>query len=338
LIVAAVTPAFPGESLNHHGVAFRTLEMSFTCRDRFRPLPFASMPFHRIIRTMTVLAFCCLARITGAQSADRSVADSSQTMNSNVSTRFSGGVTAGAIAFTGGRDEQVFSVLLQLRPVGWLSLSAAPGFGRTTFGALSSSGLTDIPVASVAQYSAVGYRWSPIFFGSVSTVLATGQSGTTLSTGRTSASVGAGLSVSPVRHTFLSADAFRPVTPGSGNGSADVWISRSLGRATPSLGYSAEIGRPDSAASLARSVAAGVAFLVDAPISVAFDGAHGLTSGAPRWTFSVSVGTAFSGISPMTGGSIFGRFKNAFGSRATSASGYPKTPGGGAGCRKLGTC
>jgi hypothetical protein len=40
----------------------------------------------------------------------------------------------------------------------------------------------------------------------------------------------------------------------------------------------------------------------------------------------------------MTGGSIFGRLKNAFGSRATSSSGYSKTPSGGTSCRRLGTC
>jgi hypothetical protein len=38
----------------------------------------------------------------------------------------------------------------------------------------------------------------------------------------------------------------------------------------------------------------------------------------------------------MSGG-IFGRLKNAFGSRATSSSGYSKTNSG-TGCKRLGTC
>ena len=293
-----------------------------------------------LLRLSTLAAFFLLygVRVADAQSQKPSPADSTRSLSDNRSAPFSSGVTAGAMSFTGGRSEQAMSVLLQFRPVPWLSFSAAPGFGRTTFGTLTSKGLTDIPLASAAQYSAASYPWSPAFTGSLSTVVSAGQSGSTLGVGRTSLTVGAGLSVSPIRNTYLSADASRPLTTASGNGSSDVWISRSLGRATPSLGFSTEIGRADSAATLARSVAGGVAFLVADPITLAFDGSHGLTSGAPKWTFSVSLGTAFSGISAMSGGSIFGRLKNAFGSRATSSSGYSKTSGSSTGCRKLGTC
>jgi len=296
------------------------------------------MRSHKILCTLTVLNLFCQGRVAVAQSEDRSALDTSRSLTNRAVTQFSGGVTAGAMSFAGGRNEQALSLLLQFRPLSWLSLSAAPGFGRTTFGTLSSSGFTDIPLASVAQYSEVSSPWSPAFFGSLSAVLSTGHSGTPLGIGRTSATVGAGVSVSPVAHIYLSADASRPVTTASGNSSADFWISRSLGFATPSLGYSAEIGTADSAATLARSIAGGVAFPVSGPISLALDGSHGLTSGAPKGTFSVSLGTAFSGISPMSGGSIFGRLKNAFGSRATSSSGYSKTSGGSTSCRKLGTC
>ena len=159
-----------------------------------------------------------------------------------------------------------------------------------------------------------------------------------LGVGRTAMIAGAGLNVEPVRHTYLSGDVSHPLTSASGNGSADVWFSRSLGFATPSLGYSAEIGTADSAATLARSVAGGVSFNVGGPLSLAIDGGHGLTSGAPRWTFSVSFGTAYGGISSVSGGSLFGRLKNAFGSRATSSSGYSKSSSGGSSCRKVGTC
>lgn len=296
------------------------------------------MRSHRLPATLAMHVLLSAAGIAGAQAQKPNPADSSRSLSDNASPQFSGGVTAGAMAFTGGRDEQAFSLLLQFRPVSWLSLSAAPGFGRTTFGTLSSNGLTDVPVASVAKYSPREAPWSPSIFGSVSAVLSTAQSGTTLGIGRTSAAVGAGVSVNPIARTYLSADASRPLTTASGNSSADFWISRSLGFATPSLGYSAEIGTADSAATLARSIAGGVVLPVSGPISLAFDGSHGLTSGAPRWTFSVSLGTAFSGISPMSGGSIFGRLKNVFGARATSSSGYSKTPGSGTSCRKLGTC
>ena len=252
--------------------------------------------------------------------------------------QFSTGVTAGSMSFASGRSEQALSVVLQLRPLSWLAFSAAPGFGRTTFGTASSKGLTDIPLVSTAHYSAANLPWSPTLTGVLSTALSTGQAGSTLGIGRTSLAAGGALGVSPLPHTYLYADASRPITTASGNGSADFGLSRSFGRATPSFGYSAEIGRVDSAATLARSFAGGIAFSLSGPMTLAIDGSHGVTSGAPEWTFSVSLGTVFAGISPMSGGSIFGRLKNAFGSRATSSSGYSKTPNSGTSCRKLGTC
>ena len=255
-----------------------------------------------------------------------------------VSPRFASGVTAGAMSFSSGRSEQALSVLLQFRPVSWLSLSATPGFGRTTLGTSSLTGPTDIPLGAAARYLPANTPWSPALVGSLSTVISTGQAGSMLGVGRTAMIAGAGLNVEPLRHTYLSGDVSHPLTSASGNGSADVWVSRSFGFATPSVGYSAEIGTADSAATLARSVAGGISFLIADPFTLAIDGGHGLTPGAPRWTFSVSFGTAYGGISSVSGGSLFGRLKNAFGSRATSSSGYSKSPSGGTSCRKMGTC
>ena len=274
-------------------------------------------------KTLTAILLVSSVRVAGAQDA---------------APRFATGVTAGAMTFTGGRSEQAMSVLLQYHPAPWLFFSAAPGYGRTTFGSLSSTGPTDIPLALAARYSMTGIPSSPAIIGSLSDALSIAQSGSTLGIGRNAVVAGAGLSVEPLNRTYLSADVSHPLTSASGNGSADVWVSRSLGFATPSLGYSAEIGTADSAATLARSVAGGISFIVAGPLSLAIDGGHGLTSGAPRWTFSVSFGTAYGGISSVSGGSLFGRLKNAFGSRATSSSGYSKSSSGSSSCRKVGTC
>lgn len=273
------------------------------------------------------------AQVRKSVSRDTVVAQSNQRPPA-----FSTGATGGAMSFTGGRSEQALSVLFQFQPVPWLSLSAAPGFGRTTFGTSSSNGPTDIPLAAAAQYAADEAPWSPIIVGSVSTLLLTGQAGSALGVGRSSVAAGAALRVTPVDRLYLSAAASRPLTTASGNGSADVGISRSFGRATPSLGYSAELGSADSAATLARSLAAGVAIAVAGPLTLAVDGSRGLTSGAPRWTLSLSFGTAFAGLSPMNAASMFGRLKNAFGSRATSTSGYSKAPNSATSCKRLGTC
>ena len=289
-------------------------------------------------KTLAIVLLFSSFRVAGAQAGKSTQADTAEIQSDVASPRFSSGVTAGAMSFSGGRSEQAFSLLLAFRPVSWLSFSAAPGFGRTTFGTLSSTGPTDIPLASAARYSLASAPWSPAFVGSLSTVISTAPAGSTLGVGRTAMIAGAGLSVTPLRHTYLSGDVSHPLTTASGNGSADVWVSRSLGFATPSLGYSAEIGTADSAATLARSVAGGISFRIADPLTLAIDGGHGLTPGAPRWTFSVSFGTAYGGISSVSGGSLFGRLKNAFGSRATSSSGYSKSSTGGSSCRKIGTC
>ncbi len=298
------------------------------------------------MRTLPILrsslaTFVFLASVAVAaqgQSDRASRTDSALIQGEDAPPRIAAGVTAGSMAFTGGRNEQALSVLLQFRPVSWLSFSAAPGFGRTTFGTTSSTGPTDIPVYSTAQYSPPSLPWSATVTASLSTAFSTGQATSTLGIGRNALAAGGALSVSPATHTYMYGDASKPITTASGNGSADVGVSQTIGLVTPSLGYSAEIGRADSAATLARSLAGGIALLIADPITLAIDGSHGLTPGAPKWTFSVSLGTAYSGISPLSGGSIFGRLKNAFGSRATSSSGYSKTSSSSTSCKRIGTC
>jgi hypothetical protein len=286
----------------------------------------------------TAIAFLASTQAANAQVRSSVPRDTAVAQSDQRPPALSTGVTAGAMTFAGGRSEQAVSALFQFQPVSWLSLSAAPGFGRTTFGKTSSNGPTDIPLAAAAQYAATGASWSPIIVGSLSTLLSTGQAGSALGVGRSSVVAGAAIRITPVDRLYLSAGGSRPLTTASGNASADVGISRSLGRATPSLGYSTEFGSADSATTLARSLAAGVAFAVAGPLTLAVDGSHGLTSGAPKWTLSLSIGTAFAGLSPMNGASMFGRLRNAFGSRATSSSGYSKAPNSATSCKRLGTC
>lgn len=295
-----------------------------------------STPF--FLAGLTAIALLTNSKTADAQVRTSGPRDTVVAQSNQRPPAFSTGVTGGAMSFAGGRSEQALSTLFQFQPVSWLSLSAAPGFGRTTFGTSSSNGPTDLPLAAAAQFAADEVPWSPIIVGSLSTLLSAGQAGSILGVGRSSVTAGAALRVTPVDRLYLSAGASRPLTAASGNGSADVGISRSLGRATPSLGYSAELGSADSAATLARSLAGGVAFAVAGPLTLAVDGSHGLTSGAPKWSLSLSIGTAFAGLSPMNGASMFGRLKNAFGSRATASSGYSKTPNSATSCKKLGTC
>ncbi|MEO8911139.1 MAG: hypothetical protein ABI408_13080 [Gemmatimonadaceae bacterium] len=285
-----------------------------------------------ILATLVVFAVfdCCATaggQVTKSIHADSVIAESDQRP-----PEFATGVTAGAMDFIGGRSEQAFSVLIQYQPTPWLSLSAAPGYGRTTLLRSSSNGPTDIPVTAAAQYARDRAAGSPIVVGFLSTLLSTGQSGSALSIGRSSVLLGGAVRVTPMDRLYVSASGSQPVTAASGNGSVQMGVARSFGRATPSIGFGTEIGTPDSAATLARSIAGGVAIALAGPLTLALDGNRGLTSGAPRWTFSVGVGTAFAGLSPMNGS--FGRLRNVFGSRASSTSGYSKSTT----CKRLGTC
>jgi hypothetical protein len=132
--------------------------------------------------------------------------------------------------------------------------------------------------------------------------------------------------------------ASHPLSAQGGNGSIDLESAYSLGKTTANLGLSSELGRADSSATLARSIAGGVAFAVAGPVTLTVDGSHGLTTGAPSWTFSVGLGTAFAGISPLDPSSPLRRLKKVFGSRVTATSGYSKGGTGLASCKKAGTC
>lgn len=139
-------------------------------------------------------------------------------------------------------------------------------------------------------------------------------------------------------HLNLAAAASRPLSANGGNASVDLESAYSLGIATATLGLSSEVGNADSGATLARSIAGGVAFAVAGPLTLTADASHGLTTSAPSWAFSVGLGTAFAGVSPINPSSPLRRLRKVFGSRLSSTSGYTKGGSGSKGCKVAGTC
>ncbi len=248
------------------------------------------------------------------------------------------GVTLGAMRFSGGRTEHAMSVLLLVRPLSWLQLSTAPGYARTNLGTTSATGLTDIPFGAMALHSFQDVTWSPSLSGGLSSTISPGHSTAVLGLGQSAVEGSAGVGVSPTDELDLSLSGSHPLTANSGNGSLSLESASSFGRTTGSLGFSTEIGRADSAAVLSRSVAAGVAYSLSGPLTLTVDASHGLTSGAPVWTLSVGMGTAFAGVSPLGPNSALKRLKNALGAKAVSTSGYSKTASGASACKKAGTC
>lgn len=249
---------------------------------------------------------------------------------------FSTGVAAGAIRFAGGRTEQVGSVVLQLQPVAWLSFSAAPGYGRTSFGPSSSTGLAETPLSAGAMYTLDQLPWSPALSASLEASLS-GDSALALGAAQHAFDMEATMSGSPIDRLNLLLAWSHPLIANSGNPSFRVETAYSLGKATATLGMTSELGRPDSGTVLSRSVAGGLAFALAGPLTLTTDASHGISGSAPTWTFSVGLGSAFAGISPLNPTSALKRLKQTFGSKVSATSGYRRGSATSS-CKKNGTC
>jgi hypothetical protein len=311
--------------------------------DLIRDMP---MTYHLLLRPVllaSLLASSAQLTSLGAQAAQprllsTPVSDTAEDESHQRPPGFATGIGAGAMRFSTGRTNEGVSGTLQYSPRTWLVLSASPGFGHTTLGQTSSSGLTDIPVSAGASHRLGDIPWSPSISGSLYTTLSLTDSTNALGAGRSTFGAWAGVSGWATELLHLAVGASHSLTANGGNGSIDLESSYSLGKTTANLGFSSEVGRADSGATLARSIAGGVAFAVAGPLTLTIDGSHGLTSGAPLWSFSVGFGTAFAGVSPLNPTSPLRRLKRVLGSRISSTSGYSKSRGGSGSCKRAGTC
>jgi hypothetical protein len=294
-------------------------------------------PLYRLIGLASLaIAFSGLTRLdaqTGAPSSTSAEDESHQRPPA-----FATGVGAGMLRFSSGRSQSAISATLQYSPNPWLTFSAAPGFGRTTLGKASSSGLTDLPISAGAAHALNDIPWSPWVAGSLYTTVAMGDSTNAIGVGRTVFGASAALSAWAADQLNVTAGASHPFNADRGNGSINLEAAYSLGVPTATFGFSSEVGRPDSASTLARSIAGGLAFAVGGPLTLTIDGSRGVTTGAPSWTFSVGLGTAFAGISPLNPSSPLRRLSKVFGSRVTSTSGYGKGGTGPGNCKSARTC
>ena len=284
-----------------------------------------------------LLALAAAATPLAAQ--QRASSDSDDVESQQHPPRLAAGLTAGALDRGAGESNQSLVAIVQLQPRPWLSLSVAPGVERTTYmgsvltrggGSKSASatgnGLTDIPVSVGASHGFEPLPWSPGVAAELTQTLAAGSSTSGTGVGHGTTSVYASLDATPVERLSLSVGEWRPLSSGSGNGALDVEGALSLGRATATLGMSNELGTPDSGTVLARSIAGGIAYALAGPLTLTVDAGHGLTTGAPRWSLEVGLGTAFAGISPISATSPLRRMKKSFGAAAASGSGYSKKP------------
>jgi len=252
--------------------------------------------------------------------------------------QFATGVAIGTMKFSSGRSEAAVSATIQYSPTPWLSFSATPGYGHTSLGRSSTNGLTDLPLSVGASHAIGGVSWSPSISGSIYSALSFADTGGNLGAGRTALGASASLSAWATEQLNLAIGTSRPFSADAGNESVDFDAAYSLGKVTPNVGLTSEVGRADSNAALARSIAAGVAVALAGPLTLTVDGSHGLTTGAPSWTFSIGVGTAFAGLSPLSPSSSLRRLTKVLGSRVNSTSGFAKSGTGSKSCKTAGTC
>jgi hypothetical protein len=239
------------------------------------------------------------------------------------------GLTAGAMRFKGGLTEDVLTGILQLQPKPWLTLGVAPTAARVAPPDSSSySGFGDLPVSlGVSKQFAGGA--TPSIGAAFELTIPTGS--TTGGIGSRdvgwAADVGAGFAPRPGSYLFFNAG--QALTPAR-SGFARSVQSTSLGadgtfnlsdRVTATASLAADIARSDTTAPLTRTVGAGLGFGLGGAVRLMVDGGVGLNDQSPQWQFSVGLGTAFSGLSPVGLGNPFERIKRAFGQSTTKVRG-----------------
>ncbi len=242
------------------------------------------------------------------------------------------GASLGVVKLTDTRSEQALTGTLAYQ-AGWFSLYASPALlrvskdtanGRT----VSSSGLGDLPLTAAATYTSPA-PGSPTVGASLLVVLPTGNAACGLGSGQTTAGFDVGAGVSPGLAHFWG-DASRSISGVSSQSSlnapkATTFHFEAGYEASPgwtwtgSIGF--DVGTADTTQPLSRVIGLGVSHTLAGLLMLTVDGAHGLTTGSPKWVLAVGVGTAYGGSSPVTPTTPLRRLGTTFrtsGTRTTS--------------------
>ena len=262
--------------------------------------------------------------------------------------RFLFGLAGGALTYDGGRDEQALGAVFRWVPTPWFSLSTTPTSVRareiatSTLPATSRSGLTDIPVEATIAHGFGGVTWSPSLAASLGVTLPVGDTASGLGSGEVGYSVSGGLGFTPAERLWVHLGAGRSLTrfsvqsafssgAGWGDASAGMTLTERLGA---SVGFSGDLGSLDSGVTRATSLGGGLSVGIGRAGTVNFTGSKGLTGAAPRWSFSLGVGTAFPYLNHLGGSSPNNTLQDSFGG---GTHGLPNGKGNGGGSATAGT-
>jgi len=250
------------------------------------------------------------------------------------------GATVGSAKLSDARTEQALTGVVRYQATPWLGLSVMPAevrvsdviSGRT----VSSSGLGDVPLTADAFHT-FATPGSPVVAAALTVVVPAGNAACGLGSGATSVGLDLGAGVSPSRRLRVSADASRSVSGPSAQSTLAAPHATSLRaeagydisrRWSADVSLDGDVGRSDSTQALSRVLSAGASHILTGSLALVLDGSVGLSAASPKWTLALGVGTAFTGISPVSPASSLRRLKSAFGGGVSRGSGAGKV-----GCR-----
>ena len=269
------------------------------------------------MRELFLLAVIISATTAAAQSppdtAKKSAASNSTNDGDHSAVQWTSGVAGGALRFSDGAEERAVAANVGAHLWGWLDISVNPTYAWAT-GApvlltpLQSQpgrkvrGFTDLPVDIGVSHGIPGF-WAPSMSFSLGFTLPTGDS-LAVGGGR-GVGVGAniGIAVAPTENFSLNAGLGRSLSNGySANLASSSLSSLSLGSSTKlgpmgvSVNYSQDVGTAEPGYENARVVGGGLSFPLGGDFALNADGSGGLTPGAPKWAFSLSLGTSSASI------------------------------------------
>ena len=252
------------------------------------------------------------------------------------------GIAGGALNYDGGRDERALGAVLRWVPVRWFSLSTTPTTVRareiatSTLPATTRSGLTDIPVEATLSHGFDNVTWSPSVAASFGATLPVGDTTSGLGSGEFGYSASGGVGFSPAERVWVHLGAGRSLTrfsvqsafssgAGWGDASAGVSVTDRVG---VSVGYGSDLGAVDSSLKRSTSIEGGMSIGLGRAGTVNFNGSHGLSGSAPRWSLALGIGTAFPYLNHLGGSSPNNALQQSFGG---GTHGLPSGTGKGSG-------
>ena len=257
------------------------------------------------------------------------------------------GVSAGAAKLNDSQKDRVFTAALQWQARPWLGFSMAPGYIHAENDSagvpFTSNGFGDLPVAADLSYSFDDAPWSPDLGSSITVTLPTGLSRCGLGTGATGMGLDLGVGVQPIDPLHMAVTTSRDLSGTAAASILDPPHATSVSfeasydfspRVTAGLSFGGDFGTPDSGEALPRTIGGGTTIHIHGPIALAIGGSHSLTSGPPKWAFTIGIGTAFAGTDPVGLNSSLHLLKKSLNGSVNRGSGHggvggKKSKGGG---------